>query len=65
MELGGTGPPEGGPAMKRLLPFVLTTVCVLLSVGLVTAYRTGLLAKVASLARRQGEEADVDNPEIV
>ncbi len=51
--------------MKRLLPFVFTTVFVFLSVGLVTAYRTGLLAKVASFARQQADEVAVEGAEIV
>ena len=41
--------------MKRLIPFVFTTLAVLLSIGLVTAYRTGLFAKVAELRREHAE----------
>ena len=32
--------------MRRFIPFVFTTLAVLLTVALVTAYRAGLLAKV-------------------
>lgn len=46
--------------MKRLFPFVLATFGVVLSLGLLTAYRTGLFAKVAEIARQYGEEVDVD-----
>lgn len=50
--------------MKRLFPFVLTTSAVLLSVGLLMAYRSGLFAKMAEVAR-QHREAVVDGaPEI-
>jgi hypothetical protein len=51
--------------MKRLFPFVLVTFGVVLSVGLLTAYRTGLFAKVAEIARQRGEEVLVEVPEIV
>ena len=50
--------------MKRLLPFVLTTLGVLLSVGLLSAYRSGLFAKVVEFARQPSEEVIVDVPEI-
>lgn len=46
--------------MKRLIPFVFTTLGVLLAIGLVTAYRTGLLAKVAELGQERLEEVVVD-----
>ena len=46
--------------MKRLFPFVLTTFAVVLSLGLLTAYRAGLFAKVADIARQYGYEVDVD-----
>lgn len=42
--------------MRRFIPFVFTTVIVLLSIALVTAFRTGLLAKVAE--RFEGHVAE-------
>jgi hypothetical protein len=52
-------------AMKRLFPFVLTTFVVVLSLGLLTAYRTGLFAKVSEIARQRSEAVVVDIPTIV
>jgi hypothetical protein len=46
--------------MKHFLPLFITTLGVLLSVGLLTAYRSGLLAKVAERARRHTEELAVE-----
>ncbi len=51
--------------MKRLFPFVLTTFAVVLSLGLLTAYRTGVFAKVAEILRQHGDEIVLDVPEIV
>ncbi len=51
--------------MKRLFPFVLTTFAVVLSLGLLTAYRTGVFAKVSEIVRQRREEVVVDVPEIV
>lgn len=50
--------------MKRLFPFVLTTFVVVLSLGLLTAYRSGLLAKVADVARERIEAEIADTPEV-
>jgi hypothetical protein len=50
--------------MKRLIPFVFTTLFMLLSIGLVTAYRNGLIAKVTEFRRERGRElADVPTTE--
>jgi hypothetical protein len=51
--------------MKRLIPFVFTTLAVLLSIGLVTAYRSGLFAKVTEFRRERVEELAADIPEPV
>lgn len=50
--------------MKRLIPFVFTTLGVLLSIGLVTAYRAGLFAKVAELRREHVEVPVTDTPDV-
>ena len=50
--------------MKRLLPFALTTIGVLLYVGLVTAYRSGYFAKVAEFRRQRSEEVVSDIPVV-
>ena len=39
--------------MRRLIPFVFTTLAVVISIALVTAYRSGLLAKVAEVDWRE------------
>ena len=49
--------------MKRLIPFVFTTLAVLLSIGLVTAYRTGLLAKAVERGREHTEALIAAEPE--
>lgn len=48
--------------MKRVFPFVLVAVVVLMSVALVTAFRSGLLAKVAELDWRDRPSDDVEIP---
>jgi hypothetical protein len=49
--------------MKRLIPFVFTTLGVLLCVGLVTAYRSGLLAKAVERGREHAEAPLAAAPE--
>lgn len=40
--------------MRRPIPFLLTTVLVLLSIGLLTAYRSGLFSKLGAFDCREG-----------
>ena len=46
--------------MKRLIPFLFTTLAVVLSIGLVTAFRTGLFAKVAELRHEHAGAAETE-----
>ncbi|HEX7472284.1 MAG TPA: hypothetical protein VF323_04325 [Candidatus Limnocylindrales bacterium] len=39
--------------MRRLSPFLLTAVLVLLSIGLLTAFRSGLISKLGELDWRE------------
>ena len=50
--------------MKRLFPFVLTAFVVVLSLGLLTAYRSGLLAKFAEVTRERIETEFAEFPEV-
>jgi hypothetical protein len=52
-------------AMKRLFPFVFVMFGTLLSIALLTAYRSGLLAKVAEVARERIETEVDGTPEAV
>lgn len=50
--------------MKRLIPFIVTTLGVLLFIGLVTAYRAGLFANVAGLRCEHAEVPATEAPDV-
>jgi hypothetical protein len=52
--------------MRRMIPFVFTTLAVVISIALLTAYRAGLLAKVADVDWRErlARHAPDDAPDV-